>query len=137
MAVVMFPIDNFYRFMEREIARILRYDTQKKEKISIVFLKAPEDIRDSIINVLKNNLRKSDVMFEDDGYIFLVLSNTGRMGSLQIDEIMKEFFSRNIDCSIASYPEDGDTLEELLEILKKITEDEYGINIDKYLTQTV
>jgi len=133
MSATIFSFDDFYSFVEREIARISRYDIQSKEKVSIIFLYVPNSIAEEAITVLKNNLRKSDALFEKNGFIFLLLSNTGRMGSLHIDEIMKEFFDEKIECVISSYPEDGENLGELLEILKKVAKDEHNIDIDKYL----
>ena len=135
MSATIFSFKDFYSFIERELARITRYDLEQRERISIVFVQTSKKFKEEAMTILKNNLRKSDALFEKNGLIFLLLSNTGRMGSLHIDEIMKEFFDDNIVCSIVSYPEDGDNLNDLIEMLKKLVKDEYDIDLSTYLTK--
>lgn len=136
MSATLFSFDDFYSFVERELARIGRYDAESGERISLVFIRVPEGKHDEILTVLKNNLRKSDVIFEKNGAILLVLSNTSRMGALHIDEIMKEFFDEDIACVITSFPEDGDSSDELFEMMETILKDEYGINLNDYFKKS-
>lgn len=136
MSATVFSFDDFYSFVERELARIGRYDAENSERISLVFIQVPEGKHDEVLTVLKNNLRKSDVIFEKNGAILLVLSNTSRMGALHIDEIMKEFFDEDIACVITSFPEDGDNSSELFEMMETILKDEYGIKMDDYFKKS-
>ena len=132
MAASIFTFDDFFTFVERELARISRYDVEREERFSLVFLKIPEGRHDEVTSLLETNLRHSDAMFEKDDVVLLVLPNTSRMGALHIDEILKEFFESDLACVIASFPEDGDTSQELFEMLEKILEDEYGIGMGDY-----
>lgn len=136
MSATLFSFDDFYSFVERELARIGRYDAESSERISLVFIKVPSGKHDEVLTVLKNNLRKSDVIFEKNGAILLVLSNTSRMGALHIDEIMKEFFEEDIACVITSFPEDGDNSNELFEMMETILRDEYGIKMNDYFKKS-
>jgi hypothetical protein len=132
MSATIFSFEDFYNFVEREIARIGRYDTEFGEKISLVFIKVPDGKHDEVLTVLKNNLRKSDAIFEKNGAILLILSNTSRMGALHIDEIMKEFFEDDIACVITSFPEDGENSTDLFSMLERILKDEYEIVLEAY-----
>ena len=136
MSATIFSFDDFYNFVDRELARIGRYDLETSEKISIVFIRVPDGKHDEVLTVLKNNLRKSDAIFEKNGAILLVLSNTSRMGALHIDEIMKEFFDDDIACVITSFPEDGDNSNELFEMMETILRDEYGIKMNDYFKRS-
>ena len=136
MSATVFSFDDFYSFVERELARIGRYDAENGERISLVFIRVPDGKHDEILTVLKNNLRKSDVIFEKNGAILLVLSNTSRMGALHIDEIMKEFFEEDIACVITSFPEDGDNSNELFEMMETILRDEYAIKMSDYFKKS-
>ena len=89
-----------------------------------------------MLTVLKNNLRKSDAVFEKNGAILLILSNTSRMGALHIDEIMKEFFEEDIACVITSYPEDGENSMDLFEMMETILKDEYDIRMSDYFPKS-
>lgn len=136
MSATVFSFDDFYSFVERELARIGRYDAENGERISLVFIRVPDGKHDEVLTVLKNNLRRSDVVFEKNGAILLVLSNTSRMGALHIDEIMKEFFEEDIACVITSFPEDGDNSNELFEMMETILKDEYGIDMNDYFKKS-
>lgn len=132
MSATIFSFEDFHSFVERELARIGRYDDDNTEKVSLVFIRVPEGHHDEVLTVLRNNLRKSDAIFEKNGAILLILANTSRMGALHIDEIMQEFFEDHIACVITSFPEDGENSKELFEMMEKILKDEYDIAMSDY-----
>jgi len=136
MSATIFSFEDFYSFVERELARIGRYESEYGERISLVFIRVPEGKHDEVLTVLKNNLRKSDAIFEKNGAILLILSNTSRMGALHIDEIMKEFFEDDIACVITSFPEDGENSMDLFEMMETILKDEYDITMDDYFPKS-
>ncbi len=135
MAASIFTFGDFHAFVERELARITRYDVDRTEGFSVVFLKIPEGRRDEVTTVLENNLRQSDAVFEHEDVVLMVLPNTNRMGALHIDEILKEFFESDLVCVIAAFPEDGDTAKDLFEMLEKILKDEYGVAMGDYFAK--
>lgn len=132
MATTIMSFGDLYGFLDSQISRIRRY-REEKEKFTLMFLKSDVENFNIVRNILQENLRQSDILFPHDNYFFIYLSNTDRMGALHIEEMIKEFFSRELAFSYVTYPEDGETKEELFTTLNEICEDELEIELDSYL----
>lgn len=123
--------EDFYKYLESQISRIIRYKAD--EEFTLVFIQAENELLETIKPILEVNLRKSDIIFEDSDHIFLALANTDKVGALHIDEMLKDFINQDLIYAFSTFPEDGNSQEELFVSIAKICEDEYEIDFYKYL----
>ncbi|WP_457600973.1 hypothetical protein [Hydrogenivirga sp.] len=79
---------------------------------------------------IKSALRDSDVIFPGEGYLILLLPGTDEMGAIHILEGVSDFLGEGLKFTYAVYPEEGNTVEELLNRLKEKALRELGLRLD-------
>jgi hypothetical protein len=134
MSAVKMSLPNFKPFLDSQIGRIER-NRDCKEQITIVFVKGMSfEEAKGLDYLLLDRLRRSDVVFQQDDYFFIVLQETDMMGGLHLNETFQEVSEReDMVVAIASLPEDGNSVDDLLNMLNRITKDNYNIEITEYL----
>ncbi len=134
MAATVMNFEDFYSYVESQVSRITRYNQDiDPENFTIVFVKSEQEHIGQLNSFLETNLRKSDVVFQKDNYVFLCLASTDKVGALHVDEMIKEFFPTPPIVAFVSYDEDGKTKEDLFANLTKICDDEYALDLEDYL----
>ncbi len=112
-------IKTFGLFLKKEIARGNRYNRnfsiilihrEKEKPFSMLEKNAIEDI-------LTETLREADIFIVGDNWIFILLPETNKYGSMRVLERLKEVLSQNfIDLRyfLANFPDDGLSDKELI-----------------------
>lgn len=129
MPSAVFCFDDFEKFIFQQVGTLERYDTDGKNKLSILFLHLPGAESGQIARLLEGSLRHSDALFVNDGCFFLVLPNTDKEGALHIVNVLEEFFKREIPEVILTYPEEAGSSKEMLEKMVKYANEEWKVDL--------
>ena len=129
MSAIVMNIENLHPFLDSQISRIARNNVNCKEIFTLVFVKAKKELMLQALEVLKINLRDSDVIFFNQDHLFLVLPQTDSSGGLHIEEILKEFLNeRKLCLTIATLNEHGKTKNELFDAIERVCQSSYEVN---------
>ncbi len=123
--------DDFQEILRWEIEKINRFQCPKE--LCVVYLK-PEfkEEFEKLRKVIKEVLRKTDLLTSVEDNIFLILPNTTKEGAQFISKAIYDFFNKQVIEVYIDFPKDGTTKDELIKNLIKAVENKYGILLEKY-----
>ena len=118
MAGVHFTFNNFQSLLELNIGIAQRLDENRAESFTLLFCDFGDVATESITDTLSTALRKSDSIVNYDTDYFFVLPYTDKYGAEVVKQIFEDLFDRDIPNFMISYPVDGETAEELIEMIQ-------------------
>lgn len=122
MAGQIMSFDNFKPFLRHEIGEMQRI-VEESRKFTVLFFKLKES-KERVADVLKDALRHADVIFEKDGYFFLVLPSTDKEGAMHVARLLETYFGEKIKDVATTWPEDGkyssDIINSVVEYVRSI-----------------
>ena len=114
MAGIYFSFSNFKQLLALNIGISDRLDENRAESFTILYCNL-EDVEQEVIdNSLKDILRTSDSIVNDEKNYFFVLPYTDKYGADIVKKMFDEAFSQFLNSFMLSYPADGEKPEELL-----------------------
>jgi len=118
-------LECFAVLVKHEIGELKRIKRELKlvdfvpavERFSIAVIDLPY-LEPSYHQSILSSMRASDVIIFWDKVILAFLPGTDKEGAIHLLEGIKDFFSEEGNYAIATFPEDGESYESLLESLK-------------------
>ncbi len=114
MPGVKFIFDDFKNLINHHIGIIERYSNDS-QKFSIVFMYAKNLDSDMVRDSLEFVLRESDAIFYMHECYFMLMPYTDKKGAQIVQKGHQDFLGGEVDSDIVTFPDDGRTVEELLE----------------------
>ncbi len=109
------------------IALIDRFNSDSFEEFALIFLKL-DSINDiEIKKSIQIIFRDSDIIFEQDGNYIILLPKTDWNGATELLKGLQEFLDISFKDSIVTYPDDGESAQELIEAFKKVVKENYNL----------
>ena len=118
MAGVHFTYDNFKALLSLNIGISQRLDENRAESFTLLYCDMSEVFNDSLDDSLSTALRASDSIVKYDTNYFFILPYTDKYGAEVVKQIFEDIFETDIKSFLISYPVDGETPSELLEMLQ-------------------
>jgi len=125
MAGIHFGFDNFKQLLDLSIGVAQRLDESRAESFTLLYCDFSTVNKDIIDASLEQVLRTSDAMVNSDGDYFFVLPYTDKYGAAIVKDMFVEFFAKNLDSYMVSYPKDGENSKALVEELADIVSATY------------
>jgi len=125
MAGIHFGFDNFKQLLELSIGMSERLDENRAESFTLLYCDFSIVKEDVIDSSLEQVLRNSDSIVNSEGDYFFVLPYTDKYGADIVKNMFVEFFAKELDSYMVSYPKDGETPQELFEELRDIVSATY------------
>ena len=125
MAGIHFGFDNFRQLLDLSIGVAQRLDESRAESFTLLYCDFSTVNKDIIDASLEQVLRTSDAMVNSDGDYFFVLPYTDKYGAAIVKDMFVEFFAKNLDSYMVSYPKDGENSKALVEELADIVSATY------------
>jgi len=125
MAGIHFGFDNFKQLLDLSIGVAQRLDESRAESFTLLYCDFSDVQKDVIAASLEQVLRTSDSMVNSNGDYFFVLPYTDKFGAAIVKDMFVEFFARNLDSYMVSYPVDGENSKDLVEELADIVSATY------------
>jgi len=118
-------LECFAVLVKHEIGELKRIKRELKlvdfvpavENFSIAVVELPY-LEPSYYQSILSSMRASDIIIFWDKFILAFLPGTDKEGAIHLLEGIKDFFSEEGNYAIATFPEDGDSYESLVESLK-------------------
>lgn len=120
MAGVHFGFDNFKQLLDLNIGISERLDENRAESFTVLYCDFSTVAQSVINSSLAEVLRMSDSIVNFDSEYFFVLPYTDKYGAEIVKNMFGEFFARDVDSFMVSYPKDGENTEQLVEELRDI-----------------
>jgi len=120
MAGVHFSFDNIKQLLQLSIGIAQRLDENRSESFTILYCDFSSIAPDVIKMSLEQVLRNSDAISNFESDYFLVLPYTDKYGAGIVTKMFSDFFAKEINSSMVSYPGDGETPKALLQELQNI-----------------
>ncbi len=118
MSCIVFPYEELINIIEHHISLIRRFEKNKDDEFSLIFLKTDETNRIGVENMIKKILRSTDIITEYEGNYVILLPLTDYEGGYKLLKELQEFLDVESKETIVSYPDDGVNAHELLYKLK-------------------
>ena len=118
MAGVHFTYDNFKALLSLNIGISQRLDENRAESFTLLYCDFESVYTQTIDDSLSTVLRSSDSIVNYDTDYFFVLPYTDKYGAEVVKQIFEDIFEKDIANFMVSYPVDGETSGELLEMLQ-------------------
>ncbi|OQX74883.1 MAG: hypothetical protein B6D59_01055 [Campylobacteraceae bacterium 4484_4] len=129
MATEFFPLESLHALIAHHIALIDRFDPYASQEFSLLFLKLDNFDNMELKKSIQIIFRDSDIIFNyGDNYIIL-LPKTDWNGAFELLSGLQEFLDQKLQDSIVTYPDDGESADELLANFKKVVKKSYGIDL--------
>jgi hypothetical protein len=125
MAGVHFAFDDFKQLLDLNIGIAQRLDESRAESFTLLYCDFSTVSEGVIKNSLQQVLRNSDSIVNDKSDYFFVLPYTDKYGAAIVKNMFVEFFARDLDSCMVSYPRDGEKSEALIEELRDIVNRTY------------
>lgn len=125
MAGVHFSFDNFKQLLDLTIGIAERLDENRSESFTLLYCDFSTVREDVIKSSLQQVLRNSDSIVNSGSDYFFVLPYTDKYGADIVKQMFVEFFARDLDSYMVSYPKDGEKTETLVEELADIVSATY------------
>ena len=125
MAGIHFSFDNFKQLLDLSIGIAERLDENRSESFTLLYCDLSVVKEDVIKTSIETVLRNSDTFVNSGGDYFFVLPYTDKYGADIVKSHFVEFFAKNIDSYMVSYPKDGEKSEHLVEELADIVSATY------------
>jgi predicted phosphoadenosine phosphosulfate sulfurtransferase len=118
MAGVRFTFENFKSLLDLKIGISQRLDENRAESFTLLYCDFESVYTQTIDDSLSTVLRSSDSIVNYDTDYFFVLPYTDKYGAEVVKQIFEDIFEKDIANFMVSYPVDGETSSELLEMLQ-------------------
>lgn len=125
MAGVHFSFDNFKQLLDLSIGIAQRLDESRAESFTLLYCDFSAVKEDVIKSSLQEVLRTSDSIVNSGSDYFFVLPYTDKYGTEIVKNMFVEFFAKDLDSYMVSYPRDGEKTEVLVEELADIVSATY------------
>ncbi len=125
MAGVHFSFDNFKQLLDLSIGIAERLDENRSESFTLLYCDFSTVREDVIKSSLQQVLRNSDSIVNSGSDYFFVLPYTDKYGAGIVKQMFVDFFARDLDSYMVSYPKDGEKSETLVEELADIVSATY------------
>jgi len=125
MAGVHFSFDNFEQLLDLSIGIAQRLDESRAESFTLLYCDFSIISEDVIKSSLEQVLRNSDSIVNSESDYFFVLPYTDKYGAEIVKTMFVEFFAKDLDSYMVSYPRDGETTKDLVEELADIVSATY------------
>ncbi len=129
MAGISFPYEQLINLIEHHISLIQRFEKNKEDMFSIIFLKTDESKKKGLEEVVGKILRTTDIITKYDNNYIIFLPLTDYEGAYKLLRELQDFLDIKKEECIVSYPEDGDNAHELLYRLKDLVKRYYDKEI--------
>ena len=118
MAGVHFTFNNFQSLLDLNIGISQRLDENRAESFTLLYCNFEEVASENITSSLAAALRTSDSIVNYDTDYYFVLPYTDKYGAEVVKQIFEDIFEKTIPHFMISYPVDGETSKELLEMMQ-------------------
>ncbi|MDT8339261.1 MAG: hypothetical protein RQ763_08685 [Sulfurimonas sp.] len=117
MAGVHFGFDNFRQLLDLSIGLAQRLDESRAESFTLLYCDFSAVEQSVIDSSLEQILRNSDAIVNSKFEYFFLLPYTDKYGAKIVKNMFEEFFARDLNSSMVSYPVDGESSRALVEEL--------------------
>ena len=118
MAGVTFTFNNFKALLDLNIGIAQRLDENRAESFTLLYCDFGNVATENIKETLTTALRNSDSIVHYDTDYYFVLPYTDKYGAEVVKQIFEDLFERDIPNFMISYPVDGESAAELLEMMQ-------------------
>ncbi|TKI70882.1 hypothetical protein FCU45_00380 [Sulfurimonas crateris] len=117
MAGIHFGFDNFRQLLDLSIGLAERLDENRAESFTLLYCDFSSVEASVIKSSLEHILRNSDAIVHSESDYFFLLPYTDKYGARIVKDMFEEFFARDLNNSMVSYPVDGESSRTLVEEL--------------------
>ncbi|MGE4396785.1 MAG: hypothetical protein AB7D34_04935 [Sulfurimonas sp.] len=117
MAGIHFGFDNFRQLLDLSIGLAERLDENRAESFTLLYCDFSSVEASVIKSSLEQILRNSDAIVHNGSDYFFLLPYTDKYGARIVKDMFEEFFARDLNNSMVSYPVDGESSRALVEEL--------------------
>lgn len=122
---VHFTFNNFQQLLDLTIGLAQRLDENRAESFTLLYCDFSKVEQSVIDSSLEQILRNSDAITSSGSDYFFILPYTDKYGTNIVKNMFEEFFAKTLNCSMVSYPIDGENSEELVDELISIVETQF------------
>lgn len=115
MSGQVFQFKEFGQFVRHEVAEVDRF-YENLRYVTLLYFYLAED-EEAVTDELSAVLRVCDAIFHQDGHFLMVLPGTDKEGGLHVGTLLAEAFGKPVHEVAATWPEDGDDAETLVDAL--------------------
>lgn len=126
MAGVHFGFDNFKQLLDLSIGLSERLDENRAESFTLLYCDFSTVKQSVIDDSLEQILRNSDAIVHSESDYFFVLPYTDKYGANIVKNMFGEFFAKDLNSCVVSYPVDGEKPKTLIEELMNIASNKYN-----------
>ena len=117
MAGIHFGFDNFRQLLDLSIGLAQRLDENRAESFTLLYCDFSSVESSVIKSSLEQILRNSDAIVNSGPDYFFLLPYTDKYGARIVKDMFEEFFARDLNNYMVSYPVDGESSRALVEEL--------------------
>ena len=133
MAGIHFSFDNFEELLALNVGIAKRLDENRAESFTLLYCDFTGLDDSVIVDSLTEVLRTSDAIVNSGEDYFFVLPYTDKYGAGIVKKMFEDFFAKELQSSVLSYPIDGESAKELLrtmqdEISSTFSKDLYSLD---------
>ncbi|MDQ1243740.1 MAG: hypothetical protein QG565_80 [Campylobacterota bacterium] len=125
MAGIHFGFDNFKQLLDLTIGLAQRLDENRAESFTLLYCNFSAFNQSVIDSSLEQILRNSDAIVSNNSDYFFVLPHTDKYGAQIVKNMFVEFFAKDLNSFMVSYPIDGERSEVLISELRDIVSATY------------
>lgn len=125
MAGIHFGFDNFRQLLDLSIGLAQRLDENRAESFTLLYCNFSAFNQSVIDSSLEQILRNSDAIVNSNSDYFFVLPHTDKYGAGIVKNMFVEFFAKDLNSFMVSYPIDGERSEVLISELRDIVSATY------------
>ena len=126
MAGVHFGFGNFKQLLDLTIGLSQRLDENRAESFTLLYCDFSAVEQSVIDSSLEQILRTSDAIINSGSDYFFLLPYTDKYGAGIVKEMFVEFFTKDLNFHMVSYPKDGEKSEILIEELRDVVSTNYN-----------
>lgn len=120
MAGIHFGFDNFRQLLDLSIGLAERLDENRAESFTLLYCDFSTVKQSVIDSSLEQILRNSDAIVKSNSDYFFVLPYTDKYGADIVKNMFVEFFAKDLNSFMVSYPVDGEKSAVLISELRDI-----------------
>ncbi|MDO9266369.1 MAG: hypothetical protein Q7U00_04715 [Sulfurimonas sp.] len=125
MAGIHFGFDNFRQLLDLSIGLTQRLDENRAESFTLLYCDFSTVKQSVIDSSLEQILRNSDTIVNSNSDYFFVLPYTDKYGADIVKNMFVEFFAKDLNSFMVSYPVDGEKSAVLISELRDIVSATY------------
>ena len=118
MAGVHFTFNNFQSLIDLNIGISQRLDENRAESFTMLYCDFSKVEMADLTDSLQTTLRKSDSIVNYDTDYFFILPYTDKYGAEVVKQIFEDIFECDIPNFMISYPVDGESSKDLIEMMQ-------------------